>query len=241
MFKRHNGRVDNELRKIEIEQGFLDHPFGSVLYKQGNTVILASAIPQNSVPPFLEGAGQGWITAEYGMLPASVQSRIPRERNKVSGRTYEIQRIIGRSLRAGFDLNKIGQKTIIVDCDVIQADGGTRTASVTAGFIALYTTIEKLVKMQEIDAFPLKNFIAGVSVGKIDEDIYLDLDYQEDSAAEVDLNLVMNEEFSIIEIQGTAEGKPFPIDILNRMVEMGKGGIQRLIEIQRKYLSYEVA
>jgi len=241
LFKRHNGRVDNELRKIEIEQGFLDHPFGSVLYKQGNTVILASAIPQNSVPPFLEGAGQGWITAEYGMLPASVQSRIPRERNKVSGRTYEIQRIIGRSLRAGFDLNKIGQKTIIVDCDVIQADGGTRTASVTAGFIALYTTIEKLVKMQEIDAFPLKNFIAGVSVGKIDEDIYLDLDYQEDSAAEVDLNLVMNEEFSIIEIQGTAEGKPFPIDILNRMVEMGKGGIQRLIEIQRKYLSYEVA
>ncbi len=240
MFKRHNRRAYNELRKIEIEQSFLNHPFGSVLYKQGNTVILASAIPQNFVPPFLEGTGQGWITAEYGMLPASAQSRIPRERNKVSGRTYEIQRIIGRSLRAGFDLNKIGQRTIIVDCDVMQADGGTRTASITAGFIALYKTIEKLVKMQEIDAFPLKNFISGISVGKIDKDIYLDLDYREDSAAEVDLNLVMNEEFSIIEIQGTAEGKPFSTDILNRMVEMGRSGIQQLIGIQRKYLSYEV-
>jgi len=240
LFKRHNGRAPDELRKIEIEEGFLEHPYGSVLYKQGNTVILASAIPQNSVPQFLEGAEQGWITAEYGMLPASTESRIPRERNKISGRTYEIQRIIGRSLRAGFDLNKIGTRTIIVDCDVIQADGGTRTASITAGFIALYKTCEWLFKKQKIDAFPIKNFVAGVSIGKIDEELFLDLNYQEDNTSEVDLNLVMNENFDIIEIQGTAEGKPFSSDILNRMIELGKGGIKNIIDIERKYLSYEV-
>ena len=240
MPRRHNGRNYNELRKIEVQEGFLSHPYGSVLYKQGNTIILASAMPQNSVPPFLENSGQGWITAEYGMLPGSAQSRIPRERNKISGRTYEIQRIIGRSLRAGFDLNKIGQRTIIVDCDVIQADGGTRTASITAGFIALYKTIEKLVKIQEIETLPLKNFIAGISVGIIDDEVYLDLDYEEDSIAEVDLNLVMNEDSEIVEIQGTAEGKPFSYELLNRMIETGKAGIQSIIDIQRKYLSVEV-
>lgn len=240
MSRRHNNRDYNELRKIEIEKGFLNHPYGSVLYKQGNTIILASAIPQNSVPPFLENSGQGWITAEYGMLPGSAQSRIPRERNKISGRTYEIQRIIGRSLRAGFDLNKIGQRTIIVDCDVIQADGGTRTASITAGFIALYKTIEKLVRMQEIEVLPLKNFIAGISVGMIDDEVYLDLDYEEDSVAEVDLNLVMNEDSEIVEIQGTAEGRPFSYELLNRMIEVGKAGIQSIIDIQRRFLSVEV-
>ena len=240
MPRRHNGRNYNELRKIEVQEGFLSHPYGSVLYKQGNTIILASAMPQNSVPPFLENSGQGWITAEYGMLPGSAQSRIPRERNKISGRTYEIQRIIGRSLRAGFDLNKIGQRTIIVDCDVIQADGGTRTASITAGFIALYKTIEKLVKIQEIETLPLKNFIAGISVGIIDDEVYLDLDYEEDSIAEVDLNLVMNENSEIVEIQGTAEGKPFSYELLNRMIETGKAGIQSIIDIQRRFLSLEV-
>jgi len=236
--ERQDGRKPEELRKVEVDLEFLKKP-GTVLYRQGDTVVLVSASIQNSVPPFLTGTGTGWITAEYNMLPGSTQERMLRERAKVSGRTYEIQRLIGRSLRAGFFLNELGERTIWVDCDVLQADGGTRTASITAGFIAVYDLLRHLKEKGEIERIPLRNFIASVSAGIVEGELLLDLTYEEDSRAWVDLNLVMTDDGKLVEIQGTGEATSFSKEELDHMLELGWKGIRELIEIQKTILGVE--
>ena len=204
---RRDGRKSNELRTVKINRKFIKNAEGSVLIEMGHTRVICTASIEDSVPPFLRGQGRGWITAEYGMLPRSSHSRIPREsiRGKVKGRTHEIQRMIGRALRAVVDLEAIGERTIIIDCDVIEADGGTRTASITGGFMALYDAL-RLMRLEEA---ALRGSVAAVSVGIVDGRVLLDLDYSEDSRAEVDMNFVMDSDGQYIEIQGTAEGRVF--------------------------------
>ncbi len=235
---RKNRRKD-ELRPINITLNYLDLIPASTVIEQGNTIVLLNATITDSVPLFLQGSGQGWITAEYAMLPRSTSSRGSRERRFTPGRTYEIQRLIGRSIRQAFNLKAIGEKTIIVDCDVLQADGGTRTASITGAFISVYEILREMVEMKEITKIPLKRWIAAVSTGIIDNEVYLDLDYEEDSSADVDINLVMDENGEIVEIQGTAEQSPFSIEDLNKMVDLASTGIEKLISIQKEVLGIE--
>ncbi|MFK8043674.1 ribonuclease PH [Congregibacter brevis] len=236
---RPSGRATDQLRDISIERQFTCHAEGSVLVSFGNTRVICTASVEDSVPRFLRGKNSGWITAEYGMLPRSTGSRMGREaaRGKQSGRTQEIQRLIGRSLRAAVDLSKLGEHTITLDCDVIQADGGTRTASITGAFVALVDAINGLQRDKKISTDPLRHFVASVSVGVYKGEAVLDLDYIEDSKADTDLNVVMAEGGEFIEVQGTAEAAPFSRSELDQMLDLASGGIATLMDCQREALA----
>ena len=238
---RKNGRKPNQLRDIKITKDYISHPEGSVLVEFGETKVICNATVDNNVPRFIKGQNKGWITAEYGMLPRSTNERMRREaKNRQSGRTMEIQRLIGRSLRSSVNLDKIGERTITIDCDVIQADGGTRTASITGGFVALYLALRSLDSEDFSSADAIKSFTGSVSLGKVNNEIVLDLDYEEDSNAETDMNFVMNEDGNFIEIQGTAEEGSFSKDELNQMIFLATEGINSIIKIQKNILnSYE--
>lgn len=236
---RPSGRTPDQLRDIRIQRHFTKHAEGSVLIAFGDTQVICTASIESGVPPFLRGSGQGWITAEYGMLPRSTNSRMGREaaRGKQGGRTVEIQRLIGRSLRAAIDLNVLGERTIVVDCDVIQADGGTRTASITGACVALADALALLRERGELTVNPLRRFVAAVSVGVYQGEPVLDLDYVEDSAAETDMNVVMGEDGGFIELQGTAEGEPFSGGELESMLGLARAGISELIALQKAALA----
>jgi ribonuclease PH len=232
---RPSGRNPEQLREIKFTCGFTKHAEGSVLVEFGDTRVLCTASIESGVPRFLKGKGEGWITAEYGMLPRSTHERMGREasRGKQGGRTLEIQRLIGRSLRAAIDLKALGKNTITIDCDVLQADGGTRTASITGGFVALSLAINKMLEKKQLKKNPLHGQIASVSVGIFNGVPVLDLDYAEDSNAETDMNVVMNDMDAFIEIQGTAEGHAFRKEELNAMLDLAAVGIKQLLEKQR--------
>ncbi len=231
-------RLPNQLRNIEIIRHYTRHAEGSVLVKFGDTHVICTASVDEKVPGFLKGKGQGWLTAEYGMLPRSTGSRMDREaaRGKQSGRTQEIQRLIGRSLRAVTDLTLLGERTIQLDCDVIQADGGTRTASITGAFVAMHDAVSVLLEKQLIAASPLKDFVAAISVGVYQGVPVLDLDYIEDSGCDTDMNVVMTGSGGFVEIQGTAEGEPFQRDEMNAMLDLAQHGIGQLIALQKAAL-----
>ena len=235
---RKNGRSPGDLRPLEIIPHYLRHPEGSALVAFGDTRVIVTASVDEKVPPHLMGTGRGWVTAEYGMLPRATHTRSGREaaRGKQGGRTLEIQRLIGRSLRAATDTGKLGTMTITLDCDVIQADGGTRTAAITGAYVALALAVRKLRESGKLKKDPLIAPVAAVSVGVIKGTPMLDLDYDEDSTAEVDMNVVANAAGELIEVQGTAEGKPFARATLDALVDLGLAGVQRLIEAQRKAL-----
>ena len=236
---RHDGRAVQQLRPIKIETNVFKHPEGSVVISFGDTKVICSATLEDSVPPFLRGSGSGWVTAEYSMLPRATNTRNRREsaKGKLSGRTMEIQRLIGRSLRAVIDLEKLGERSIIVDCDVIQADGGTRTASITGGFVALRLAVNKLLASGELAEDPIKEHLAAISVGMLpDGTVVTDLDYLEDSSAAVDMTLVMTESGRFVEIQGTGEEATFNDDELNALILHGKAGIAELIAYQKEAL-----
>lgn len=231
---RSDGRGLDKIRKVTITRNYNKYAEGSCLIELGNTRVICTASVEESVPSFLKGTGTGWVTAEYGMLPRSCQSRI--QRGKDSGRTYEIQRLVGRSLRAITDMRPIGERTIWIDCDVIQADGGTRTASITGSFIALVDALNKLKKGGSLNKIPIKEFVAATSVGVFNGDLLLDLTYEEDSKAEVDMNVVMTGSSEFIEIQGTAERKTFNKEQADKLLTLAKNGIEELIDIQRNLL-----
>ena len=231
--KRPDGRRANQLRKVTVIKNYLKHAEGSCLISFGETRVVCSASVENSVPPFLKGKGQGWVTAEYGMLPRSCTQRINREKGGASGRTHEIQRLIGRSLRSVVDMAKLGERTIKIDCDVIQGDGGTRTASITGGFIALALALKKIQKEKLLNAWPLVEQIAAVSVGIFNGTPVLDLNYAEDSKAEVDMNIVMVSSGLLVEVQGTAEGKPFSRAQMDKMTTLAAKGIKELFLVQK--------
>jgi ribonuclease PH len=235
---RSDNRIFDQLRPINITREFLKFAEGSALIEMGETKVVCAASYEDKVPPFLRDSGQGWITAEYGMLPRSAKTRILRESTagRVGGRTHEIQRLIGRSLRAVTDLSKLGERTIWLDCDVLQADGGTRTASITGAFVALVDALITLRKADVIKELPVKDFVAATSVGVVNGEILLDLDYNEDSAASVDMNVVMTGAGKFVEIQGTAEENPFDREQMEKMLLLAQKGINELIALQRKLL-----
>ncbi|MBM7709212.1 ribonuclease PH [Enterococcus lemanii] len=236
---RYDGRNQNQLRKIEIKTHVFKHPEGSVVVSFGDTIVACSATIEHSVPPFLRDSGSGWVTAEYSMLPRATNTRNRREssKGKLSGRTMEIQRLIGRSLRSVVDLDLLGERSIVVDCDVLQADGGTRTASITGAFVALRLAIDKLLQTKELTEDPIKEHLAAISVGILaDNQCVADLDYEEDSQAKVDMNLVMTESGRFVEIQGTGEESTFDGAELNQMLILGKKAIEELIEKQKEAL-----
>lgn len=234
-----DGRKNDELRKVKITRDFIKSAEGSVLVEFGETKVICTASVTNDIPPFLKGTGSGWVTAEYSMLPRSAQTRIPRDaaKGKVNGRSQEIQRLIGRSLRSVIDMKKLGEKSIIIDADVMQADGGTRTAAITGSFIALYDAIALMTLNKDIKENPIKSFLAAISTGvnSAGEEI-LDLNYSEDSSAQVDMNIVMTEAGEFVEVQSSAEKKTFNEAKLLKMIELGKKGIMELIAIQKKTL-----
>lgn len=236
---RPSGRAPDQLREIKLTRDYTCHAEGSVLVEFGKTRVICTVSIEEQVPRFLKGKGQGWLTAEYGMLPRSTGSRMRREATQSSqgGRTMEIQRLIGRSLRAVVDLEKLGERTLTVDCDVIQADGGTRTASITGAYVALVDAVRSLQYEKVLNEDPVNNVIASVSVGIYEGTAVLDLDYAEDSNAETDMNVVMNGDGHFIEVQGTAEGHAFSIEELNEMLALAQTGINELFEIQRKALA----
>ena len=231
-----SGRTFNEMREVQIKKNFIRHAEGSVLIQVGNTHVICAASVENKVPPFLRDKKKGWVTAEYSMLPRSTHTRTIREssKGKVSGRTQEIQRLIGRSLRSVVDMEKLGERTIWIDCDVIQADGGTRCASITGAFIALSLALKKLHKDKVIDSIPIKDYVAATSVGIINKHKCLDLDYEEDSNASVDLNVVKTGAGHYVEIQGTAEQDPFSDEELATLLKLADKGIKSLIDLQKK-------
>lgn len=233
-----DGRNKDELRRVNIKRNILDYPEGSVLIEMGKTKIIVTAMVENRVPIFLKNTGTGWLTAEYSMLPGSTNQRKQRDitRGKADGRGIEIQRLIGRSLRSCIDLKKIGERTIWIDVDVIQADGGTRCAAITGGFVALYEACQKLYKKKTIKEFPITNFIAAISVGKIDNELMLDLNYPEDSKAQVDMNIIMNDNKEFIEIQSTGERSTFTEEEFFGMLNLAKSGINELIYDQKTAL-----
>lgn len=237
-FRRADGRAVDEMRKVTITRGFTDNPAGSVLVAFGNTRVMCTASVEQSVPRFKRDSGEGWLTAEYSMLPASTHERMPREsmRGKVKGRTHEISRLIGRSLRAAIDLKELGENTINIDCDVLQADGGTRTASITGAYVALADALTYLHAAGAVPGTPLKAPVAAVSVGIIDGRVCLDLPYEEDSRAEVDLNVVMTAEGKFVEIQGTGEEGTFDRGQLNDMLDSAEKGLRELIALQQEVL-----
>ena len=236
---RPSGRDADQLRPLKITRNFTKHAEGSVLIECGDTKVICTATVVNGVPRFLKGKGQGWITAEYGMLPRSTHNRVDREaaRGKQNGRTVEIQRLIGRSLRAAVDLKKLGDNTITIDCDVIQADGGTRTASISGGFVALADAMQVLLNKKRIKENPIVSQIAAISVGVYKGVPVLDLDYPEDSNAETDMNVIMNDKGGFIEIQGTAEGEAFSDEHMVGMLAVARKGIAEIIELQKKALA----
>jgi ribonuclease PH len=235
---RPSNRENNQLRQVEIIRHYTKHAEGSVLVKFGDTHVLCTASVEEKVPGFLKGQGQGWVTAEYGMLPRSTGSRMQREaaRGKQSGRTQEIQRLIGRSLRAVIDLTKLGERTIHFDCDVIQADGGTRTASITGAYVAMHDAITYLLNNNLLTESPLTHAVAAISVGVYKGTPVLDLDYIEDSDCDTDMNIVMTSSGGFVEIQGTAEGEPFSRDTMNAMTDLAEHGIKQLLALQKQAL-----
>lgn len=237
-----DGRKNDEMRKVTFTRRFITTAEGSVLIEMGNTRVICTASIEEKVPPFLRDQKKGWVTAEYGMLPRSTQTRTLREAStgRIGGRTHEIQRLIGRALRAVVDLQSLGERTIWIDCDVIQADGGTRTASITGAFIALNDALYSALKSGIIEKNPIKDYLAAVSVGVINKEVLLDLCYAEDSVAEVDMNIVMTGSGKIVEIQGTAESNPFSKDALNKLINYAEKGINELIKIQKEILKANV-
>ncbi|AZS51827.1 ribonuclease PH [Entomomonas moraniae] len=236
---RPSNRQANQLRPIKITRHYTKHAEGSVLVEFGDTKVICTVSVESGIPRFLKGSGQGWLTAEYGMLPRSTGERMQREsaKGKQSGRTQEIQRLIGRSLRAALDLKKLGENTLHIDCDVIQADGGTRTASITGATVALVDALSVMKERGLIKSDPFKHFIAAVSVGIYQGEAVLDLDYLEDSKAETDLNVVMTDAGGFIEVQGTAEGAPFQSDELNSMLALAKQGVEQIFTLQKQALA----
>jgi ribonuclease PH len=232
---RNDGRQPLDLRPVRMTTGYTKYAEGSVLVEMGETRVLCTATVEERVPPFLKNKGVGWITAEYSMLPRATESRTPREigRGGPSGRTHEIQRLIGRSLRSVVDMAALGERSVTIDCDVIQADGGTRTASITGGFVALALALTKMIEGGKVSRAPLRDYIAAVSVGVVGERVLLDLDYSEDSAAEVDMNVVRTGDGRFVELQGTAETEPFDRGTMNLMIDAASIGIDRLIAIQQ--------
>jgi len=230
-------RSPSQLRPVRLTVDYLDYAEGSVVIEAGKTRVLCAASIEEKVPPFLEGKGQGWVTAEYSMLPRATHTRSPRERDgRVSGRTQEIQRLIGRSLRAAVDLDKLGPRTITLDCDVLQADGGTRTASITGAYVALHRACSQLINKGLLSVHPVRTAVAAVSVGVVGGDIMLDLCYEEDSRADVDFNVVMTAEHEFIEVQGTGEGGVFSHATMDSLVKLAEQGISELLEVQKKYV-----
>lgn len=237
--ERTDGRKADQLRPVRITTDYIKYAEGSVLIETGNTKVICNATVEEKVPPFLKGLNKGWVTAEYSMLPRSTPVRNQREstRGKVSGRTNEIQRLIGRSLRSVVDLEALGERTVTIDCDVIQADGGTRTASITGAFVSLVLALHHLVQSQAVPRLPVKDWLAAVSVGKVNSGLFLDLCYAEDSRAAVDMNIVMTGRGEFVEIQGTAEGDPFSPEELQALLSLGGKGVAELIAIQKSALT----
>lgn len=233
-------RQSGQLRKVTLRKGYLKYALGSALIEMGNTRVICAASLEEKVPPFLKNQGKGWVTAEYGMLPASCTERIPREasRGKLSGRTQEIQRLIGRSLRAVVDLEALGERSLWIDADVIQGDGGTRAAAITGSFVALAEAVQKLMKEKIIFKNPIRDCVAAVSVGWVDGEALLDLDYKEDSRAEVDMNVVMTGKGKLVEIQGTAERHPFSKKEMDRLLALAQKGIAELIRLQKRHVQF---
>ena len=234
-----DGRADAELRAVSLHPGYQKFAEGSVLVAFGDTRVLCAATVEDRVPLFLKGQGVGWVTAEYSLLPRSTSDRTPREavQGRVGGRTHEIQRLIGRSLRSVVDTRGLGERTVTIDCDVIQADGGTRTAAITGAFVALCLALLRLRDENKLRGWPVIDWLAAVSVGFVEGRPLLDLNYAEDSKAQVDMNIVMTGEGKFVELQGTAEGLPFSQTELDRLIALGKSGIERLIELQRQVLA----
>ncbi len=237
---RFDGRRPDQARQTRIQPGILATAEGSALIEAGNTKVICAATVEDSVPRFLKGSGRGWITAEYSMLPRSTSTRTPREveRGRPSGRTSEIQRLIGRSLRAAVDLDRLGERTIIVDCDVMQADGGTRTASITGGWVAMAIAIQALVDFKAVDSTPIQHYVGAVSVGIVDGTPMVDLCYEEDSQADVDMNVVMTSSGEFVEVQASAEGKTFSAAELDTQMGLAREAIEALIEAQRKLVEF---
>jgi ribonuclease PH len=235
---RPSGRAVDALRTIRLTRNYTKHAEGSVLIECGDTKVICTASIEEKVPGFLKGKGQGWMTAEYGMLPRSTHSRMDREaaKGKQSGRTQEIQRLIGRSLRAAFDLQAFGERTLHLDCDVIQADGGTRTASITGAMVAAYDAFSKLKERGLIQAIPVKHFVAAISVGVYKGMPVLDLDYVEDSGCDTDMNVIMTDSGAFVEVQGTAEGDAFDRATMNRLLDLADRGIRELVALQKQAL-----
>ena len=227
------GRKNDEMREVRVTKNYIMHPEGSVLIEFGNTKVICNATVEEKIPPFRRGSGTGWITAEYSMLPRATNNRVQREasKGKGAGRTMEIQRLIGRALRSSIDLSKLGERTIIIDCDVIQADGGTRTASITGAYLAMELAIEKLIDDGKLNEIPIISKVAAISVGKIKNDILLDLEYEEDSKADVDMNIIMNDKGEFIEIQGTGEEATFTQDDLMKFIAVSKNAFEKLFEL----------
>jgi ribonuclease PH len=234
---RRDGRKPEDLRPVRITRNYVKHAEGAVLVEVGDTRVICTASVEDRVPPFLRGAGQGWVTAEYGMLPRATTTRTAREAGRTGGRTHEIQRLVGRSLRAVVELAKLGERTITVDCDVIQADGGTRTAAITGGFLALADCLHGLQSGGRLLQEPLRDRVAATSVGLVAGTALLDLDYSEDSTAEVDMNVVMTGAGRFVEVQGTAEQTPFDVAQLETLLGLARRGIERLVELQRRLLA----
>jgi ribonuclease PH len=235
---RAEGRAAGALRPVRLTRHYTRHAEGSVLVEFGHTQVICTASIEDKVPAFLKGRGQGWLTAEYGMLPRATHTRGEREaaRGRQSGRTQEIQRLIGRSLRAVVDLARLGERTVQVDCDVIQADGGTRTAAITGAFVAVHDACTRLRVQSQLDAWPMRDFVAAVSVGLHGDEALLDLDYAEDAACATDMNVVMTGQGRFVEVQGTAEGEPFDERQLQRMLELARSGIAELVGLQKRAL-----
>ncbi len=242
MHVRIDGRNADEMRPVRVDRGFLKHAEGSLLIEVGETKVLCTATVEEKVPLFLRSTGQGWVTAEYGMLPRATKIRTPRESatGKASGRTFEIQRLIGRSLRAVIDLAKLGERTVLVDCDVIQADGGTRTTAVTGAFVAMADALSRLQENGLLKGPPLKDFVAAVSVGSVEGKLMLDLNYTEDSMADVDMNVVMTGSRKFVEVQGTAEEVPFDKEQLDQLLQLATRGIEKLVDLQRQLLGARI-
>jgi ribonuclease PH len=233
---RRDGRAWDELRPVQIKSGFVEYAEGSVLIEAGKTRVLCNATVEDSVPRWRLGSGAGWVTAEYALLPRSTHQRTRRETRGLRGRTQEIRRLIGRSLRAAVDLGQLGERTIVLDCDVIQADGGTRTAAITGGYVALALAVQHLVEAGAVRAEALTAQVAAISLGLVEGELLLDLAYDEDSTATADFNVVMTGEGQLIEVQGTAEGAPFDRDTVDRVLDLAGQGIDRLLELQRQVL-----
>lgn len=239
---RNDGRKIDEIRPVKVDRGYLKHAEGSLLIEVGQTRVLCTATVEDRVPLFLRATGQGWVTAEYGMLPRATKTRTPRESTtgRASGRTFEIQRLIGRSLRAVIDLTRLGERTVLVDCDVIQADGGTRTTAITGAFVALADALIRLQANGQLKGPLLKDFVAGVSVGVVERELLLDLNYAEDSMADVDMNVVMTGAGKFVEVQGTAEEVPFDKTQLDQMLNLASQGIDKLVDLQRQLLGVDI-